>query len=153
MPLNHTLLLESILLRGISPRPAFRPLRGRAWRCACLRRHAIGETFLYPSIAWRRREVKPARSASWGKGSGMLLSQATPHGQATFTTPAAGTAQEATSSWLRARPRLSMETRCLWLKQHHRIGSGRLNLARQSKPELWMDRCWRRDHWSARRNR
>ena len=32
--------LDSLLLRGISAGPAFRPSRGRAWRRACLRRRA-----------------------------------------------------------------------------------------------------------------
>ena len=32
--------LDSLILRGVSPRPAFRPSRGRAWRRVCLRRRA-----------------------------------------------------------------------------------------------------------------
>jgi hypothetical protein len=34
------LSLDSLLLCNVSPRPAFRPSQGRAWRCAYLQRHA-----------------------------------------------------------------------------------------------------------------
>ena len=40
LPFSIALLLDSLLLRGVSPRPAFRPSRGRAWCSACLRRCA-----------------------------------------------------------------------------------------------------------------
>ena len=38
--LTIAVLLDSLLLCGVSAGPGFKPSRGRAWRRACLRRHA-----------------------------------------------------------------------------------------------------------------
>ena len=40
LKLPIALPLDSLLLHGVSPRPAFRPSRGRTWRRSCLRHRA-----------------------------------------------------------------------------------------------------------------